>query len=535
MKLLTTFLASLMALATMAQGTAAAPEVLTDGTHTIAIDETAFRQILYYSYTSADEDRLLSIELPTANAQVIADFSGGNPFQSEFPTFCFGNDNEQITGFACYAPKGKTVYLKVTLQVLAFPPGTTSAEIKVSSTPCEANNGQDMSKPFVCSDGSTVFLPLEVGTESPFLPVATYVSYTVEHDGFLYLNFTPSITSIYYRHPADDSFTILKAEYVLDNGKTVGSKAILEVKKGEQLLFEIKGFNGTMLTTTLENPEPGTSCDFPLALEGPGLVAVPDEPGDYYWSFTPTNEGNVELTSDMPLENGYIEVMMDCNFTGSFTINNILWLRTWIYDRMEYLIHLKKESSTKDAQFNLTLTEALPCDKRYTADNLQDGREYKTPDFAGTYYYRINADDKTRDIKLNTLASDLDSRTRVNFYDEEFPGETLARGLDMKYTMQPGVSYILQWTVFDNKVAIPFNVSIIPQQSGIETAHSQTPELKLSGNILTITANNHIAEVYTTEGKNIWRSKVAGNATVSLAPGIYIVRVGEEIDRIIVK
>lgn len=534
MRIFFTFIASLMALAMSAQGTATDPQILTEGTHTVPIDEYGYRQIFYFSYTP-DEDRLLSVDFPTSNATVVASYSGGDAWQSEFPTYCVGNDQTSTTSFACYAPKGKTIYLKVTVLVLAFPPGTTSAEMTVSSKPCEINYAQDSGHPIECEDGSVVFLPLEVAMEEPYLPIAAYVSYTVEHDGYLYLNFSPSITSVYYRVLPAEEYAYLKAEYITENGKTIGSRAFVEVKKGEMIMFEIKGFNGAMLTTTLENPDPGTSPDFPLPLADAGPVAVPDEPGDYYWSFTSAHEGNVELTSDMPLENGYIEIMMDANHTGSFTINDILWLRTWVYDRIEYLIHLKKENETEGAQFNFEVTEALPCDKRYTAENLVSGKEYTTPDFAGTYFYLITADDNIRDIALNTLAENLDSRTRVNFYEEESPGETLARGLDMRYTMQPGVSYILQWTVFDNRKGIPFNVTIVPKESGVDEVSVPASGWTVNGNHLLLSEKNERVEVYSSDGKTVFSNITTEGTDLILEPGLYIVRIGRNSGKIIIK
>lgn len=532
------FLATALAVAAVgvaAQGTASSPEHLTEGTQTVSIDEAGFRQVFYYSYTSPDEDRLLSLTLPTSSASVIASYTGGDPYQSEFPVYCFGNDDSSTTSFACFAPKGKTIYLKVTLLVLAFPPGTTSAEIYTESTPCDANDGQDPDNPVLTQDGATVFLPLEVDTEAPYLPIASYVSYTVEHDGWLYLNFKPSVTSIYYRHPDETEFSYLKGEYIVENGKTIGTKAILKVEKEEELLFEIKGFNGAMLTTSLENPDPGTSCDFPLVIEKPGLIAIPDEPGDWYWAYTPAHEGYIELTSEINIEGGNIELMMDCNHTGSFTIYDIFRLRTWVYDRMEYLIHLKKETTSENAQFNLALTNPLPCDDYVTADNIVSGDEYITPDFAGTYYYRIEAaPDKFRKLSLQTNITGQDSRTRVNLYNESDLSETLARGLDMEYTLEPETSYILKWTVFDADKAIPFTVTLTEDTSGIENNTSRSPGISVSENSILITADRSAVRIVAADGTVIFNSLIDGTERISLASGAYMLQVGNKTEKIII-
>lgn len=535
MRMFTIAVSSLLCLSAAAQGTATAPEELTTGTKTIAIDEAGFRQVFYYSYT-ADEDCLLSLTLPTASAAVVASYTGGDIYQSEFPTYCIGSEATASTSFACFAPKGKPVFLKITLQVLAFPPGTTSAEIAVAAEPYELNNGQNIAEPVAMQDGMTKFLPLEVDTEPPFLPIASYMAYTVEHDGWLYLNFTPSVTSIYYRHPDEDTFTYLKGEYILENGKTVGTKAFMQVTKDESLLFEIKGFNGAMLTTTLENPDPGTSCDFPLAIDEPGLIAIPDEAGDWYWSYTPPKEGFIEITSDMPLTDGHIEVMMDCSHTGSFTIYDEFRLRAWVYDRIDYLIHLKKENVTEGAQFMMQLTDALPCDDSFTAPDMESGMEYTTPAFAGTYYYRIaESADKVRDLALHTSASDLDSRTRVNLYYATDLAETLARGLDMTYTLDPGKAYIMKWTVFDNNKAIPFSITLTDKSSSIDEIKSDVTRVSVDGKRVTLSGNDVRAEIYTTDGRCIFSKVINGSANTVMETGVYVVKIGDESVKIIVK
>lgn len=535
MRLYTLLIAIMLCMSASAQGTATAPETLTEGTRTVAIDEAGFRQVLYYSYT-APRDCLLSLTLPTSSAAVVASYTGGDPYQSEFPTYCVGNDETASTSFACFAPKDKTIYLKVTLLVLAFPQGTTSAEITVATQPYDINNGQDQANPIQTHDGSTVFLPLEVDSEAPYLPLATYTAYTVEHDGWLYLNFTPSVTSIYYRHPDEETFSYLKGEYIVENGKTVGTKAFMEVTKGESLLFEIKGFNGTMLTTTLENPDPGTSCDFPLPIEQPGLIAIPDGPGDWYWIFTPAKEGYVELTSDINLEGGHIEVMMDCNHTGSFTIYDSFRLRAWVYDRMEYLIHLKKETATEGAQFMMQLSEPLPCDDSFTAPDMESGAEYVTPAFAGTYYYRIAAaPDKARDLELHTMGSDLDSRTRVNLYEENDLTETLARGLDLTYALSPGKAYIMKWTVFNIEKAIPFSITLTDKSSSVGDIENKEEKITVNGTFVTLNANGEKAEIYSTDGRNIFSAHLKETTRTTLEPGIYVVKIGAHSEKIIIR
>lgn len=117
-----------------------------------------------------------------------------------------------------------------------------------------------------------------------------YTAYTCTEDGWLFLRFQPSVTQIEYASDCNGTFKRLKHEYIYDHGKTVGAKAMMEVKKGDSFIFRISGFNAAMMSATVENPTDGTSCDFPIDIV-PGTIALPAEAGDYYWRLTRLMKG----------------------------------------------------------------------------------------------------------------------------------------------------------------------------------------------------------------------------------------------------
>lgn len=516
--------ASLLSAAMNAQGTPESPQPITDGEYTLTIDDGNFRQTMYYVYTAGDENRLLSMTLPTTSAAVTASYTSGNHDTSDISTFCVPDNSNETTLFSCFAPKDTPVYLRVVLQTLAFPAGTTSASMQVTSEPCAINHGLDCTEPIQAHDGTTVFLPLTVQVDPPFMPVPVYVAYTAEHDGWLYLNFKPSVTSVYYASSCDGTFTMLKHEYITENGRTTGAKALIQVEKGEFLIFKISGFNGTMLTTVLENPVPGTSCDFPLDITE-GEHPLPAEAGDFYYRITPATEGYIELNSNAPLADGYVEVMMDCNKFGSFTIYDDFHLRTWVYDRMEYLVHIAKGATDEGATFSLAVTEPLPCDEPDTAEILTPGEEYTTPPYAGTYYYKISAPAERSTLKLQTLAEPENNDTRVNLHAPDDLFISLARGLALTYDAEPSAEYILKWTVFDNDHALPFKI-IFDKNTGVESADSEGVRIAAGSGYAEISGSDVPVRIYAPDGRPEAEMTVNGTVRIPLPAGIHIVSCG---------
>lgn len=512
-KFLLTALSVFACTALHAQTNANEPKVLEEGDNQVAIDWNNFRQTYYFVYTS-QEDQLLTLNIPTENATVVASSSAGDKIDSDIYHLIVPDNLSGTTVFKCLAPKGSPVYLKISIQTWAMEADTESVSIIATPEPYEIKYGLDISDPLEVSETHPVFLPLKGDPEPPFNLIPVYVAFTAPHSGFLYLNFAPSVTQIDYTDSADGTFTYLEHDYIMSNGKTVGARALLEVEKDDYFIFRITGFNASMMSTTIENPEPGTSCDFPLELV-PGEVTLPAAAGDYYWSFTPEKEGFIEVTSDdIQLPDGLVQVMMDGQGTGAFTIYSELRMRAWVYDRMEYLLHISKPIATDSEQkFNAILTEPQACDLRFDPQPMAPGETYRTIPFSGTYYYSIKtpAIGESK-IKLTTLELPKNSDTRVNLYAADAIGETLARGFDLTYDAEADTEYVLQWTVFDNDMAIPFIVEI-DRTNSIE-------------DIKTASVTSANLEIYELDGK------YAGSSIGSLDPGVYIVKEGDKIYKI---
>ncbi|MCM1071109.1 MAG: T9SS type A sorting domain-containing protein [[Clostridium] fimetarium] len=522
------------ALGAKAQGTALAPQAVTDGKVQLPVDGL-YAVTAYYSYTSSDADRLVTFTLPSPVAGVVASSTPGDKIDSDIPNMKLPDFDAETTIVKCLAPKDVPVYLKVAFPALSFEAGTTSVTIDVSSVLYDINYGLTCSDAIALGD-EPKFLALTAQTEPPFQMVPVYTSYTAPEAGWLYLNFQPSVSQIEYASDCDGQFKRLKHEYLTQNGATVGAKAMMEVKAGDSFIFRISGFNAAMVTAAVENPEAGTSCDFPIDIT-PGEVSLPAPAGDYYYRFTPVNEGCVEITSDMSLTDGFVEVMMDCNGTGSFTVYNFMHLRTWVWDRMEYLIHVRKAADTAEAEkFNVAIVEPMPYDNYSTAETLKAGEVYRTPNFAGEYYYRVVAPAEAgKVLKLTTLATPEDAYTRVNLYAPSDLTASVAKGFDMSYGVAPSADYLLKWTVFDVDNAIPFKIDFADDGASVETAVADGVEVSTEVGAVVVRGHGEKVAVTDMAGRVVADTFVNGTVRVALTPGIYLVKAGQYLTKIMIK
>lgn len=522
-----------MALMASAQGTATQPEAVTDGAVTLPVNGMN-AVTAYYSYTSTDDDRLVTFTLPSPVATVVASATPGNKIDSDIPNMQLPDFTSETTIVKCLAPKDEPVYLKVSFPALSFAPDAVETVINVSSEVYEINYGLSCSEP-IAVDDKAVFLPLTMMVEPPFIPTPVYASYTAEKDGWLYLRFQPSVTMIEYASDCNGEFKRIKHEYVMQNNKTVGAKAMMEVKAGESFIFRVTGFNAAMMTASVENPEPGTSCDFPIDITA-GEITLPAEAGNYYWRLTPENEGCIEITSDAGLTGGMVEVMMDCNGTGSFAVYNYLHLRTWVWDRMEYLIHINKATATAEAEnVNVALVAPQSYDDIGLAETLVAGETYSTPNFAGEYYYRVVAPGEGYTFKLTTLNNPEDEFTRVNLYNPDEMSVSVAKGFDMSYELSAGVEYLLKWTVFDVDNAMKFKIALDNTGAAIESTEVEAVEIETVKGAVVVTGYGVLATVTDTAGRLVGQTVVNGNATINAEPGVYVVKAGETTTKVMVK
>lgn len=441
------------------------PAQLTVGENLLPV--SGIRATGFYTF-QAKTDCLVTLTLPSGDAQVfLSSTPEENPTYSTLPVMVrkYPEEERQRARFAVNA--GETRYLKISFISWELPEGGTYTFTMAWKSIC-LTGGETPATAQQPGLEEDFYLPLTIGTDDLLLP--SYFSLTTPQYGYLYLDFEPSITQLKYRNGEEGEFKTLRHTYLSDNGQVYGAQAILEITPGEDLTFEATGFTPAVGRLKVVDPEPGTLCEFPIDIE-PGVFSIPAEEGEWYFRIKPTEEGYIQIDSPWSLPGGYVEVMMDCNGFGGFKINGELSLRCFVWDNMEYLIHISKvEPTAKDTPFTVSINPPLDCDSFDTAALVTPGEEISTPPYAGTYFYRVQAPDLIgSQLQLHTLTVPGDSRTRANLFAADNDTDTLARGLQMEYEVERDAEYVVQYTVFDNRLPLLFSISFEGGESGVES------------------------------------------------------------------
>ncbi len=495
------------------------PTVLSPGEVSIPVD--GIRATGYYTYT-APTDQLLTLYIPSPDATLyVSEQPKENPTYSELPVMGRRMTADNKMRYRLLAPKGKQLFMKTSFICWDLPE-SGNFMIDVSTEDISYKDGYTPSDPIIGAEESTIYLPLTVDSDAIMKPV--YVSFDTDQYGYLSLDFEPSVTQIDYSYGNSDDYIYLKHNYVMEENQTVGAKAMLPVKPGEHIMFRIKGFAPSILTLKQIDPEPGTICEFPLDVE-PGTVTLPAGASDFYYRIKPEEESYIEITSLYSLPGGFVRVMMDCNGFGAFTIYDELNLRAHVWDNMEYIIHVSRpEAPDRPEEFELRLTPELPSDSFYGAEEIEPGNRYETLPFAGTYYYRITAPDLIGStLKLTTLENPADSDTRASLFDADNDFDVIATGLNLEYTVKPNASYVLKYSVFDNRLALPFSFSFEGGESGITEMEEGDA------------AYNGTLRVCAPDGKPVGEFSSEPEMLRTLTPGLYIVIRKGESEKITVK
>lgn len=537
MTILRYFLISLMMLAAGAVSAANAtfddPAPLTAGNNAIPV--SGIRATGYYTYTAAT-DELITVTIPMSEASLyVSRTPQQNPIESEIKLMTRKFTEENYVRFIFFAPKNEKLYLKASFIAWDLPEGTTSVNMTMSAQTFRYQEARTCNDAIDLNSGKDFYyLPLSFGDD--MVPSPVYLSFTTTQSGYLYLNFEPSVTEIRYASDCSEEFVPLKHSYITEGGQTIGASAHIEMMKGQHFVFRVTGFTPALVRVEEVDPAPGTMCDFPIDIE-PGEIALPAEAGDYYWRIKPKERGYIEINSDLSIPGGYVQVMYDCAGTNSFTIRDELTLRSFVYENMEYLIHISKPEATPEgASFKVSVGPELPCDNFDTAEVISPGQTVSTLPYAGTYYYKAHSPELIgSELVLNTKVTPGDERTRVNLYKADNDFETVARGLDLRYTVEPATDYVIKYTVFDNRLAIPFEFTFEGGYNSIDEIADTPGEIYPLPEGIKVTSPGYAA-VFDTTGRLVAGAESASDKFFSLTPGCYIVSVnGSEIRKVIVK
>lgn len=173
-------------------------------------------------------------------------------------------------------------------------------------------------------------------------------------------------------------------------------------------------FEKPLSVSELADTQEGTP-DKPFVLKE-GENTVPAEAGEYYYSYTLSKTGYLNITSDEKLENGKVSVYTNIfsaqnkrnaaaeSATGSFNVRTEIKIARGTY----YIVVNKKTATAKAETFNVKMEDYQPGETAGTAISVNVSETAETitlPGAKGMYYYTFTVPANTK--KLLTVESPI--------------------------------------------------------------------------------------------------------------------------------
>lgn len=418
---------------------------------------------LYFKYT-ADSDQLLTI---TKN------------FQGSFLPTEDGTSNTAIAyvsannGSELVIPvkKGQTIYLVIM---------TSDEEVKFTASAKAAN-----------VDGSSIATAIEATKNDFFVPMnreknsygsydnkPTYIKYTATDNDVLKMTFGGYVMNATIQEGetgTPTSFNV-NSEYINNNSYYIGKAP---VEKGKTYYISVQSYNPIYASFEEVVIKQGSSYDVAIpATEGANALAK--ETGKYWYSYTPSQNGFVDIKSDENLAGGTVKVY---NQTYQITyeqpissVSGKMDLRFEATAGTTYYICVERaNAASADGSFNLTLEAAKAGDtfNNPIALNANKGTE-TVPEANGTYYYSITVPAGQHFITVNApkgIAADASStQTQVYLYEQSSQGnysKASGRNGFREFVETYGeTTYIIAWKCDEGSNAFAFNYSVTDVKDG---------------------------------------------------------------------
>lgn len=455
----------LAALCANAQTTVEDAQIITTGENSYKLTETSSTySTLYFKYT-ADSDQLLTI---TKNFQGSFSPTTDGTSETTIPYITANNGSDLIIP----VHKGQTIYLVAM---------TNAEEVDFTASTKAAN-----------IDGSSIATAVEGTKEDFFVPQnreknqygyydnkPTYIKYTATANDVLQMTFTNYVMDAYIQEGEEGAptpFTI-NSEYVNGTSYYVGKA---QVEEGKTYYIKVTPTSGPMTASFEEKViKPGSSYDVAIpAVVGENVLAK--ETGKYWYTYTPSENGFVNLQSAANLAGGTVNVY---NQTYQITynqpissVNGKLDLRFEVTAGTTYYICIERaNAATNDESFKLTLDAAKAGDTFNNPIALKaEGGTETVPVANGTYYYSITVPAGQHFITVNApkgIAADVNStQTQVYLYEQYSQGNySKANGRNgfRQYVETYGeTTYIIAWKCDEGTNGFDFNYSVDEVKDG---------------------------------------------------------------------
>ena len=402
--------------------------------------------------------------------------------------------------------KGKTYYFIMNMT------GESGFNLDLSEM---ASYGKGLSQedPVELKVGEELFLGNPLGAQ--YESTTAYVTYTAEKTAQLQISFSGYVPSATVNGDPVTTYDQATGSYVL--------KASVEQGKTYTIALTLQG--SVVANSKLVEVKAG-SLEMPFALNE-GENKVPAEMGDYYFTYTPTKTGYLNISSDAVLAGGQVKVYSSLsNITyqqvaasseaGTYNVRVEIPYTGSTY----YIVVNKLQNSAAEDVIKAEMQEYQPGETVNTAFELTNLPAEKTlPSAKGTYYYKLTVPANTEKFVTVETDANLDAATSILFYNQqngEYGAATVKDGLLKTYVggQSYDITYILKVTSNEDK-PLAFKVSYLDVETG---SLATNPAVAREGdNEITVEGTEYFKYTATKNGKlNV---EVELGATVSFPRG----------------
>lgn len=374
--------------------------------------------------------------------------------------------------------------------------------------------GLSQENPVELEVGKELFLGDPLGAQ--YANTTAYVTYTAEKTAQLQLAFSS------YLSGATVNGNYTSAQY----DQTTGGYVLkVSVEKGQTYTIALNLQGSVVANSKLVEVKAG-SLEMPFALHE-GENKVPAEMGDYYFTYTPTKTGYLNISSDAVLSGGQVKVYSNLsNITyqqvaasseaGTYNVRVEIPYTGSTY----YIVVNKLQNSDAEDVIKAEMQEYQPGETVNTAFELTELPAEKTlPSAKGTYYYKLTVPANTEKFVNIETDANLDAATSILFYNQqngEYGAATVKDGLLKTYVggQSYDITYILKVTANEDN-PLSFKVSYLDVEKG--SLVTNPAEAKEGENEITIEGTEYFKYTATKDGKlNV---EVEPDVTVSFLKG----------------
>lgn len=402
--------------------------------------------------------------------------------------------------------KGKTYYFVMNMT------GESGFNLDLSEM-ASYGKGLSQENPAELKLGEELYLGNPLGAQ--YESTTAYITYTAEKTAQLQISFSGYVPNATVNGTTVTTYDQTTGAYML--------KA--SVEKGQTYSIALNLQGGVVANSKLVEVKAG-SLEMPFALNE-GENKVPAEMGDYYFTYTPTKTGYLNISSDAVLAGGQVKVYTSLsNITyqqvaasseaGTYNVRVEIPYTGSTY----YIVVNKLQDSATEDVIKAEMQDYQPGETVNTAFELTElPVENTLPSAKGTYYYKLTVPANTEKFVTVETDATLDAATSILFYNQqngEYGAATVKDGLLKTYVggQSYDITYILKVTANeDNPLA--FKVSYLDVEKG--SLVTNPAEAVAGENEITIEGTEYFKYTATKDGKlNV---EVEPGVTVSFPKG----------------